>query len=263
MGTILILIGGFIGASSAARKPFLLSWVFLVNLCLSVYIGLFAAPLIVPMLEVPGLDSGYKIAFAVFGVMFVSMIVLYKAVESIFPNREVALNLPLMAEKLGTLVVGFFAGSMVVSLVIYCYCQCPFSAYVESPGREPLKAASGKSILLMVRVVNVFSFQSISTEGERYLQVLGVMPPPPPPPPPKPRPQRKASPPKKSAVPAAPAGGTQTNPVKTDKGGQTGAPSNQTVLPKEQSSHVSPSADGIDARNKAAGKFTTVPGTLQ
>ncbi len=259
MGTLIILIGGFIGASSAARKPFLLSWVFLVNLCISVYIALFAAPLIVPMLEVPGLDSGYKIAFAVFGVMFITLIVLYKAVDSIFPSREVALNLPLMAEKIGTLIAGFLAGSVVVTLVIYGYCLCPFSAYIESPGREPLKIASGKSVLRMVRVINILSLQSISTEGERYLQVLGVMPPPPPPPPPKPRPPRKASPANRGAVPAAPAGGTEKNPAKTDNGAVVPV----IVSPTEpQTSPVPTSPNGTAVRNPVAEKLTTAPGAL-
>ncbi len=256
MGTIIILIGGFIGAGSAGKKPFLLSWVFLVNLCISMYIGLFAAPLIVPMLEIPGLDPGYKIAFSVFGVMFVSMIILYKAVDSIFPNREVALDLPLTAEKIGNLVVGFLAGSMVVSLVIYGYCLCPFSAYIESPGREPLKIASGKSILRMVRVINILSIQSLSIEGERYLQVLGVMPPPPPPPPPKPRPPKKASPANKGAAPAAPAGGTEKNPAKTDNGGVVPV----IVSPTAQQSS---SANGTDARHTVAGKSAAAPDPLQ
>ncbi len=251
MGSLLILIGGFIGAGSAAKKPFLLSWVFLVNLCFSVYIGLFAAPLLFPMLEIPGLDAGYKIVFAVYGMLFVSMIVLYKTVDSIFPNREVALNLPLLAEKIGTLVVGFLAGSLVVTLVLYAYCMCPFSALIESPAREPLKIASGKSLLRMVRTVNILSLQSVSTEGERYLQVLGVMPPPPPPParPPK---KGKNTPANGSAVPAA---GTQTAPAGAVHGN---LPAEATVPP-----NVSPASasESLHAPS-AAGKVTSIPDSV-
>lgn len=250
MGSLLILIGGFIGAGSAAKKPFLLSWVFLVNLCFSVYIGLFAAPLLFPMLEIPGLDAGYKIVFAVYGMLFVSMIVLYKTVDSIFPNREVALNLPLLAEKIGTLVVGFLAGSLVVTLVLYAYCMCPFSALIESPAREPLKIASGKSLLRMVRTVNILSLQSVSTEGERYLQVLGVMPPPPPPParPPK---KGKNTPANGSAVPAA---GTQTAPAGAVHGN---LPAEATVPPNV--SPPVPDKGKATSGEGSAGRLTSIP----
>ncbi len=251
MGTLLILIGGFIGAGSAAKKPFLLSWVFLMNLCFSIYLGLFAAPLIFPMLEIPGLDAGYKIIIAVYGTLFVSMIVLYKAVDSIFPNREIALNLPLMAEKIGTLVVGFLAGSLVVTLVLYCYCLCPFSSLIESPAREPLKVASGKSLFRMVRIVNVFSLQSISIEGERYLQVLGVMPPPPPPPP---RPPRKAKPVPSNGS-AVPVEGKQAVPA----GQGNGTPSPAAPAPE----NVPPvSAAEPSHASSSAGRLTSMPDAI-
>ncbi len=208
MGTLLLFIGGFVGASSAAKKTFLQSWVFLVNLCFSAYLGIFLAPLVIPMLEIPGLDPGYKNAIAVFGLMFVAMVVLYKAVESIFPNREVSLALPALAERIGSLTAGFFAGMVVVTLAIYCYCQCPFSSLVTSPSRESLKEVAGNSMLRMIRTVNIFSLQFISTEGERDLQSLGVLPPPPPA---KPRPPRKTAPANRKAPAVPESGGTQTN----------------------------------------------------
>ena len=173
MGYLIILISGLIGAGSVLKKKFLPCWIFLINVCFSLYIGIFLAPLLVPLLEIPGLDEGYKSAIAVGGVFLILDIILQKISEQIFPNSEVELPLPSFT-LVFTLLSGFFSGILISAIVIYLFMQTPLAGVISTANN--FRAASAKTLMAMVHTMNVFSWQTLSAEGETDLRKLRLLP---------------------------------------------------------------------------------------
>lgn len=173
MGYLIILISGLIGAGSVLKKQFLPCWIFLINLCFSLYIGIFLAVLLVPLLEIPGLDEGYKSAIAVGGVFLILDIILQKITEQIFPNSDVELPLPSFTQVF-TILSGFFSGILISAIVIYLFMQTPLAGVISTANN--FRAASAKTLMAMVHTMNVFSWQSLSAEGKNDLRKLRLLP---------------------------------------------------------------------------------------
>lgn len=173
MGYLIILISGLIGAGSVLKKKFLPCWIFLINVCFSLYIGIFLAPLLIPLLEIPGLDEGYKSAIAVGGAFLILDIILQKIAEQIFPNSDVELPLPSFT-LVFTLLSGFFSGILISAIVIYLFMQTPLAGVISTANN--FRAASAKTLMAMVHTMNVFSWQTLSAEGEKDLRKLRLLP---------------------------------------------------------------------------------------
>ena len=173
MGLLSILIGALIGAGSAVNKNFTQCWIFCVNLCFSLYTGIFLAPLAASMLEIPNLPAGYKNAIAVGGVFIIADIVLNKITEQIFPDSGTPVNLPPPA-KIASAAAGFFSGALITAVLIYCFMQMPMTTGL--PVRKSFRAAAGKTLLTMVHSLNALSFQWLTPAGEEELRVLGILP---------------------------------------------------------------------------------------
>lgn len=173
MGYIIILISGLIGAGSVLKKKFLPCWIFLINVCFSLYIGIFLAPLLVPLLEIPGLAEGYKSVIAVGGTFLILNIILQKTAELIFPNSDVELPLPPFA-LVFTILSGFFSGILISAIVLYLFMQTPLAGSISMANN--FRAASAKTLMAMVHTLNVFSWQTLSAEGENDLRKLRLLP---------------------------------------------------------------------------------------
>ena len=173
MGTLMLVIGGLIGAGSAAKKSFTSCWIFLVNLIFSLYISIFLAPLVVTVLDISGLESGYKNAIAVGGIFIIVNIILKKITEQIIPNSENDFNLPPISRLFST-CAGFLSGIIIVGILMYCFVQMPFvSGFSQKKG---IRSAARSVLMGVVHTVNAFSFQSLSPEAVKDLQSIRVLP---------------------------------------------------------------------------------------
>ena len=173
MGTLFILIGGLIGAGSGFKKTFISCWIFLINLSFSIYVSIFLAPLAVPLLDIPGLDAGYKNAIAISGIFIITNIILQKIAEQIIPNPENDFNLPAVA-KVFSVATGFLSGILIVGILLYCFMQTPFVRGLSQ--RKELRATARNTMMGVVHTLNVFSFQSLSPEAEKDLQSIRLIP---------------------------------------------------------------------------------------
>ena len=173
MGTLLVLIGGLIGAGSGLKKSFVSCWILLINFSFSIYISVFLAPLAVTMLEIPGLTAGYKNAIAVAGIFFIVNFILQKITEQIIPNPEINFNLPPFA-KIFSLAAGFLAGLIIAGILLYCFMQTPFVSGLSQ--KKELRATARNTLMGVVYTLNGFSFQSLSPEAEKELQAIRLIP---------------------------------------------------------------------------------------
>ena len=173
MGTLLVLIGGLIGAASVYKKSFMSNWIFLINLAFSLYTSAFLAPLVVPLLDIPGLDSGYKNAIAIGGVFIVFDLILKKITEQIIPNPENDFNLPSIS-RLFSVGAGFLSGIMIVGILLFCFMQTPFVSGLSQ--KKELRSTARNTLMGVVYTVNVFSFQSLSPEAVKEMQSIRLLP---------------------------------------------------------------------------------------
>ena len=120
MGTILILIGGLIGAGSAFKKTFTTSWIFLINLSFALYCSIFLAPFMVSLLDFPWLAAGYKNIIAVGSIFIVTDLILQNITSQIIHNTETDYNLPPVA-KFFSIASGFLSGAIIVGILVYCF----------------------------------------------------------------------------------------------------------------------------------------------
>lgn len=172
MGTLMLVIGGLIGAGSAVKKSFTSCWIFLIDLTFAIYVSVFLAPLAVTLLEIPGLEAGYKNAIALGGIFIIADIVLQKISEQIIPNGENE-ELPSFSKILSA-AAGFFSGIIIAAIVMYCFMQTPFVNGLSR--KKELRATSRRTLMGVVHTVNFFSFQSLTPEAESDLQALHLLP---------------------------------------------------------------------------------------
>lgn len=173
MGIIAIFIGGIIGVFQAIRHNFSQNWIFLVNSCFSVYISVFLAPLAIALLDIPGLQHGYKIPLAVGSIFIVVDIVSKKISEQIYPNQDNDADLfPVF--RFFSAGAGFLSGIIIAAMAIYCIIQCPLTAGFSA--RRSFLDASGKTLLAAVSVINFHSFQSLSEAGKKSLRDINLLP---------------------------------------------------------------------------------------
>ena len=173
MGILLIFIGGLIGAGTTIKKTFTACWMFLINLAFALYISIFLAPLVVSLLDIPGLADGYKNAIALGGLFLISDIILRKITEQIIPNPENESSLPKFA-KIFSILAGFLSGVMIVGILLYCFMQTPFVNGLSV--KKEFRSTSRKTLMGVVHVVNALSFQSLTQEAERDLQSIRLLP---------------------------------------------------------------------------------------
>ena len=174
MGTLAVIICGLIGAGTAARKDFSQCWIFLVNLSFSLYTAILLNPLVVSLLEIPNLSTGYKNAIALGGVFLLMDFILKKVVEQIWSDVDMTKYLPELPCKIGSLLAGFFSGALIAAIVILCFVQTPFSKGLSF--RKNLRSASGNTMLILVKTMNGFSFQWVDTSKLPELKALGIVP---------------------------------------------------------------------------------------
>lgn len=175
MGTLLVLIGGLIGAGSVYKKGFMSGWIYLINLVFALYISIFLAPLVVSLLEIPGLDIGYRNAIAIGGGVPVINIILQKITEQIIPNPENDFNLPPIS-RLFAAGAGFLSGIIVSGILLYCFMQTPFVSGFSQ--KKELRSTARNTLMGVVHTVNVFSFQSLTPEAEKDLRSIRLLLPP-------------------------------------------------------------------------------------
>ena len=173
MGTLLVLIGGLLGAGSGFKKSFVASWISMVNLSFSIYISVVLAPLAVNLLEIPGLAAGYKNAIAVAGIFFIINFILQKITEQIIPNPDISFNLPSFSRIL-SIFTCFLSGLMIAGILLYCFMQTPFVSGLAQ--KKELRATARNTLMGVVHTLNVFSFQSLSPEAEKELQTIRLIP---------------------------------------------------------------------------------------
>lgn len=174
MGTLAIIISGFIGAVAASRIDFSRSWILLVNLSFSLYAAVFLTSPAVSLLTIPDLADGYKKAIALGGIFLVMNFVLKWVVEQVWSDPELADRLPKFPAKIASLLAGFFSGALLVSAVMLCFVQTPVSDRVAF--RKDLQSASGKTLRVLVKTLNGFSWQWTDTEKMPELKALGIIP---------------------------------------------------------------------------------------
>ena len=173
MGTILILIGGLIGAGSGFKKSFTTSWIFLINLSFALYCSIFLAPFMVTLLEIPGLAAGYKNIIAVGSIFIVADLILQNITDQIIRNAETDYNLP-PAAKFFSIAAGFLSGAIIVGILVYCFVQIPlFSGFSQ---RKEMRAASRHTLMGVVYTLNAFSFQSLTEDAKKDLQSIRLIP---------------------------------------------------------------------------------------
>ncbi len=174
MGTLAIIICGLIGAGSGVKKDFSQCWIFLVNLSFSLYVAILVNPLVVSLLDIPGLPQGYKTSIAL-GVVFLLMdFILKKIVEQIWSDPDMSKILPELPAKIGSLIAGFFSGTLIAAIVLLCFVQTPFSEGISV--RQSLQSASGNTMLILVRTMNGLSWQWGATAKMSQLNPLGIVP---------------------------------------------------------------------------------------
>ena len=173
MGTLLVLIGGLIGAGTGFKKSFVGAWISMINLSFSLYISVFLAPLAVTLLEIPGLAAGYKNAIAVVGIFFIVNFILQKITEQIIPNPDINFNLPYIAKFL-SIFTCFLSGLMIAGILLYCFMQTPFVSGLSQ--KKELRASARNTLMGVVHTLNSFTFQSLSPEAEKELQTIRLIP---------------------------------------------------------------------------------------
>jgi len=175
MGTLLVLIGGLIGAGSVYKKGFMPAWIYLINLAFALYISIFLASFVVSLLEIPGLEAGYKNAIAIGGVFFIVNIILQKVTEQVIPNPEGDFNLPPISQLFAA-GAGFLSGIIVAGILLYCFMQTPFvSGFAQ---KKELRSTARNTLMGVVYTVNAFSFQSLTPEAEKDLRAVRLLLPP-------------------------------------------------------------------------------------
>lgn len=173
MGTLLVLIGGLIGAGSVYKKSFMANWIFLINLTFALYAAIFLAPLMVSLLDIPGLDSGYKNIIAVGGIFLLVNYILKIIAGQIISNPENDFKLPPISQ-LFSIAAGFLSGCMIVGLLLYCFIQTPVVNGFSQ--KKELRSAARKTLMGVVHTVNAFSFQSLTPEAETEMQSIRLLP---------------------------------------------------------------------------------------
>ena len=173
MGYIIIIVCGLIGAGSALKKKFLTCWIFLINVCFSLYLAIFLAPVLAPLLEIPGLDDGYKSAIAVGGIFLLVNYILKIIAGQIISNPENDFKLPPISQ-LFSIAAGFLSGCMIVGLLLYCFIQTPVVNGFSQ--KKELRSAARKTLMGVVHTVNAFSFQSLTPEAETEMQSIRLLP---------------------------------------------------------------------------------------
>ncbi len=173
MGTILILIGGLIGAGSGFKKSFTTSWIFLINLSFALYISIFLAPFAVSLLDIPGLDIGYKNAIAIGGIFIVTNLILKQITDQIIHNAETDYNLPSISRILG-IGAGFLSGIMITGILLYCFMQTPFVSGFSQ--KKELRSVARSTLMGVVYTLNAFSFQSLTEDAKKDLQSIRLIP---------------------------------------------------------------------------------------
>ena len=173
MGTLIIFIAGILGACQVNKRTFLQSWCGLMNLCFAVYVAVFLTPFLVTMLEIKGLDTSYKICISLIALLIVVNILFSKLVGLLFPDTEIKVKIPVVAEKCGTMICSFFSFMIVVAFVLFCFTTIPYSKKLSLP--ESIRTVSAKTLRGVVDTVNGFSFQTLSESGVKSLQAVGLI----------------------------------------------------------------------------------------
>ena len=173
MGLLIIITGGIIGVGSAGKLNFIQCWTFLVNSCFALYAGLFLSPLIIPLLQIPSLDHGFRVCLSVLLLFFVVFSLLSRLTEQVLPNRTQDLPLPAAAERTGTLISAFLSGGLIAAFALYCITAVPQTA--GFPWWDSIRKSAGGTLLTMIRTVNTLSLQTISPEGRKDLTEIGVI----------------------------------------------------------------------------------------
>ena len=174
MGTLAIIVCGFIGATSAARRNFVQSWIFLVNLSFSLYLAIFLAPLVIPLLDIPKLPAGGKNAIALGLLFLVVEFILKKITEQIVANPEAAIQVPALAAKIISLFSGFFSGALIAALILFCIAQT--LPAIDANFHKNCQEASGKTFLVLVQTMNTLSARGGDAAKIPELRTLNIIP---------------------------------------------------------------------------------------
>lgn len=174
MGIIVVLLGGVIGAVHAFRKKFVPCWLFLIDLAFALYVSIFVTPVILPLLDFPGLKPEYKSVIVLAGVaVMVNFILKIITEQVILQNEKDNFKLPALS-RVFSVGAGFLSGIMVIGFFLYCFMQTPFAASL--PHAQELHDTAGKTLMGVVRSINTLSFQSLSPEAEEDMKSLDLLP---------------------------------------------------------------------------------------
>ena len=174
MGTLAVIVCGFIGATSAARKNFVPCWIFLVNLSFSLYLSIFLSPMVIPLLDIPDLPANYKNVIVLVCLFLLLAIVLKWITDQVVPNPDENFSLPALPAKIITLCAGFISGSLIAALLLFCLAQIPIPG--DKSFRQNWRAASGKTFLILVQTMDIMSGQWRDSAKTPEFRILGLTP---------------------------------------------------------------------------------------
>ena len=172
MGTLAVIVCGIIGTVSAARKNFVPCWIFLVNLSFSLYLAIFLSPLVIPLLDIPGLSAGCRNAIAAGALFILLEVALTKIADQVVPNPDENMPLPALPAKIISLCAGFFSGALIAALILFCLVQTGAAANADF--RKNCRDASGKTILILVQTMDILSGQWRDSAKAPAMRLLGI-----------------------------------------------------------------------------------------
>ena len=174
MGTIFIIVCGLIGAFTAGKQSFFACWRFLIHFSFALYSAFFLSPLVVPLLEIPGLSDGIKNILSVCVICLIFYLVLKKISEMVFPGSGDDLPLPALPAKLGAIFSGVLSGILAGGLAVYVVIQLPFLDMIPETVQGNLRSSCRQTLRGMIRTINIFSLQSLTPAGKEDLRLVGL-----------------------------------------------------------------------------------------
>ena len=168
-----IFAAGILGGATAIKNTILGNWIFLTSCIFSAYLSILATPEISSYLkdfkEIPENLKGGGITVLLFILL---MILCHKIFHSVTGEEEYLDNLPEKLEKSFNFVCGFFSGTILAVLLIFCiFAIIPDVVSGDTLERKQTRTAMARKYAShIVTAGNIFSFSYL--RGEKQQKVL-------------------------------------------------------------------------------------------
>lgn len=115
----MVILFGVLGAILVNMKcSFHAIWIMIFNLCISIYVAIMLAPLTIKAFPKESVLFGYQASASILVVAILTFVILYIAASATI-GMDVEITLPALCEKIALPVLGFIAGFMVCSFVLF------------------------------------------------------------------------------------------------------------------------------------------------